>query len=134
MSTTGAPESKLVYRRGLFGQTIKIRIFHHVNQGLLTVTESSSIPDVSDGAPSDAKLASYETLTGLVGTRDVPAIISMYAERKENNEKLLESKGRGEERLQRLKDEKAELEVALKQVKGRPGKAFLILLCARLLW
>ncbi|GAQ81356.1 hypothetical protein KFL_000780180 [Klebsormidium nitens] len=84
---------------------------------------SSSQPgDVSgrallpDGAPSDVKLASYEALTGLVGTRDVPSIISMYAERKENNEKLLEAKGRGEERLRRLKDERAELEVALKQV------------------
>ena len=73
--------------------------------------------DVSDGAPNDVKLASYEALTGLVGTRDVPSIISMYAERKGNNEKLLESKGRGEERLRRLKDERAELEVALKQVK-----------------
>ena len=48
----------------------------------------------------------------------------MYAERKDNNEKLLESKGRAEERLRRLKDERNELEVALKQVRDPRNTIF----------
>lgn len=59
---------------------------------------------------------SYELLTVLAGTRDVPSIISMYGDRKESNLKLHTSKAKGEERVQKLREEKAVLEAALKQV------------------